>query len=295
MSEDSVITGRWEPVDERRCELGEGARFLGTGGFGEEQFVCVDLLRGRLYSTAGRPGSGLIPRADLDRPLGAAVPTRGEDPTWLAALGKGFSLLREQDGRLLEAEVIGSPAAGRSVQLRMNDAVVDPHRRFWAGAMAYDGDEGQGFLARLDPDGSVTVVIEGMSIPNGPAFSADGATMYLADTPTGWIRSYEVDPRTGELAQEHDFVHVAEGGPDGMTMDAEGCLWVAVWGAACLHRYSPEGVLLERISVPARQPTSVAISSEPPYRAVVTSAAVGLETLEAHDGRVLTAAVSVSG
>lgn len=80
-----------------------------------------------------------------------------------------------------------------------------------------------------------------------------------------------------------------------MTVDAEGCLWSAVWGAACLHRYSPEGVLLERIPVPARQPTSVALSAEPPYRAVVTSATTGLGAPEGHDGRVLTARVSVAG
>lgn len=295
MSEDSVITGQWEPVDEHRCELGEGARFLGSDGFGEERFICVDLLQGRLYSTAGRPGSGLSLRAELDRPLGAAAPAHGEQSAWLAAVGEGFSLLREQDGRLVEAEVMGSPAAGRPVRLRMNDAVVDPHGRFWAGAMAYDGDEGQGFLARLDPDGAITTVIEGMSIPNGPAFSADGTTMYLADTPTGRIRTYDVDPATGGLGEGRDFVHVADGGPDGMTVDAEGCLWSAVWGASCLHRYSPDGVLLERIPVPVRQPTSVALSAEPPHRAVVTSAAIGLESPEAHDGRVITAPVSVAG
>lgn len=295
MDEGSVIEGLWEPVDERRCELGEGARFIAPEGFGEEQFVCVDLLRGRLFSTAGHSGSGLVPRAELGRPLGAVARLRGEPAVWVGALGEGLSLLAEEGETLVERELLGSPAADRPVRLRMNDAVADPHGRFWAGAMAYDGDEGQGFLARLDMDGTVTVVIEGMSIPNGPAFSADGRAMYLADTPTGRIRTYDVDPATGGLGEGRDFVHVEEGGPDGMTVDAEGCLWVAIWGASCLHRYSPEGVLLERIPVPARQPTSVAISSAPPYRAVVTSAAIGLEAPEAHDGRVLTAPVAVAG
>lgn len=201
MADTTVVTGSWEPVDARRCELGEGARFLGADGFGEESFVCVDLLQGRLCSTEGRPGSGLTPRAELGRPLGAVAKRAGDAGTWVAAVGEGLALLQEQGGRLVEAESMGAPAAGRPVRLRMNDAVVDPHGRFWTGAMAYDGDEGQGFLARLDPDGSVTIVIEGMSIPNGPAFSADGATMYLADTPTGWVRAYDVDLATGELGE----------------------------------------------------------------------------------------------
>ncbi|MGC0252445.1 SMP-30/gluconolactonase/LRE family protein [Pseudactinotalea sp. Z1748] len=296
----SVITGQWQAVDERRFELGEGARFLpsvtfGDGGDPGAGFVCVDLLRGQLWSTTGAPDGGLTQRADLDQPLGALAQVRGDEQAWIGAVGEGFARLRSDGGRLAVTEVLATPAAGRGAALRMNDAVADPQGRFWAGAMAYDGARGQGFLARADPDGGVQVVLESLSIPNGPAFSADGTTMYLADTPTGWIRRYRVDPATGELGAAEDFVHVSEGGPDGMTVDAQGCLWSAIWGASCLHRYSPQGELVERIPVPVRQPTSVALSTEAPYRAVVTSATIGLDETGEHDGRVITAASTVAG
>lgn len=306
-SGESAVTGPWEPVDQRRWQLGEGARYLGsekTGGAGESGgaggFVCVDLLQGRLFSTSGEPGSQLRLRAEMDRPLGAVAPAAAEagweTGTWVAALGKGLSLLRAEDGLLHETELIASPADRREEpELRVNDAVADPHGRFWVGAMAYGGDQGRGFLARLDPDGSVSVVLEEMSIPNGPAFSVDGRTMYLADTPTGWISTYDVDPATGTLSEPQKFVKISEGGPDGMTVDAEGCLWQTVWGASCLHRYSPSGELLERIPVPVRQPTSVALSAEAPYRVLVTSATIGLEEPAEHDGRVITAEVRVPG
>lgn len=305
-SEGSVITGAWRPVDERRFELGEGARFLGSVSLGDAEgedtggsegafFVCVDLLRGQLWSTTGEPDGGLTLRAELDRPLGAVAQVKGDGPAWVGAVGEGFARLRSDGGRLAVTEVLAAPAAGRGVALRMNDAVADPHGRFWAGAMAYDGAHGQGFLARMDPDGGVHLVLEGISIPNGPAFSPDGAVMYLADTPTGWIRRHRVDTATGELGAAQDFAHVDEGGPDGMTVDAQGCLWSAIWGASCLHRYSPEGTLLERIPVPVRQPTSVALSVEPPYRVIVTSATIGLDQTGEHDGRVITAPSTVAG
>ncbi|MGJ9374118.1 SMP-30/gluconolactonase/LRE family protein [Nesterenkonia sp. CF4.4] len=307
----SVIRSAWAPVDERRLFLGEGARFLETGvspvldaeqpGTAQHPFVLVDILDGTLYSTTAEPSSGLTLQGSLDAPLGAVAPVRqhssAPDGRWVAALGKGLALLeRSATGELQIVETLGEPAADRSsVPLRMNDAVADPHGRFWAGAMAYDGDAGQGFLLRLDPDGSIHIVLDDLAIPNGPAFSADGATMYLADTPTGWIRRYRVDIATGALDAGEDFIHISEGGPDGMTVDVEDCLWSAVWGASCLHRYSPSGELLERIDVPVRQPTSIALSAAPPYRVMVTSATENLEEPTDHDGRVITAEVSVAG
>ncbi len=265
--------------------------------------MVVDIIDGGLYSTTGRPGSGLTKRAALSEPLGAVAPLHQEgDPaeasaSWVAALGEGLVLLGQRGGAGLQiVQRLGEPAADRAeVPLRMNDAVADPHGRFWAGAMTYDGDPAHGFLLRLDPDGSIHIILEDLAIPNGPAFTADGATMYLAETTTGWIRRFPVDPATGDLGPGEKFVHVSEGGPDGMTVDAAGCLWSAIWGGSCLHRYSPEGELLERIEVPVRQPTSIAITSVAPYRAIVTSATQHLDAPTRHDGRVITAEVSVAG
>jgi len=313
----SVVTSQWEPVDPRRLFLGEGARFLGAGfpesGFSatpaEHHFILVDIMDGQFYSTTAEPGSGLTERARVSEPLGAVAPLMSPGPgagvetseepapSWVAAVGEGVVLLGDLGGEGLQVVArLGEPAAGRSaVPLRMNDAVADPHGRFWAGAMAYDGDDGQGFLLRLDPDGSIHIVLDELAIPNGPAFTADGETMYLSETTTGWISRFSVDAATGALGPGEKFVHVSEGGPDGMTVDAEGCLWSAVWGGSCLHRYSPQGELLERIPVPVQQPTSIALSAVPPYRVMVTSATQHLESPTRHDGRVITAEVSVAG
>lgn len=285
MSRRSVVTGEWAVVGERRNELGEGARWVG------DRFVLVDLLAGRLFSTSGDPDAGLTPELALDVPLGAVAPRR-DGVGWIAAAGHGVAHLAGGDR---QPTWLAQPAADRSVPMRMNDGVADPHGRFWAGAMPYGGETGTGFLLRVDPDGSVHTVLGGLTIPNGPAFTADGRRMYLADTPTGWIRSYAVDPATGALGPAQDVAHVSEGGPDGMTVDAEGCLWSAVWGGSCLLRLAPDGTLLERVPVPAAQPTSIALSPGTPSRILVTTAAHGLEDPGPFDGRVLVADVAVAG
>lgn len=279
----SVIDGPWRAVDVSRYELGEGARYLGDG-----KFCFVDLLSGRLFTTTGTPNSGVDLILDLDEPLGAVAPAGSR---WAAAVGQGVAMA-DSEGRL---SWFGKPASGADVALRMNDAVADDAGRLWAGAMSYVGHPGAGFLVRVEPDGSVHRVLEGLTVPNGPAVSPGGGRLYLADTPTGWIRTYDVDRIAGALGPPEDFAHVAEGGPDGMVLDVEGHLWCAIWGASCLHRYSPQGELVERIPVPAVQPTSIALSDRPPYQVVVTSAQHGLHNPRPYDGLTFTAPVSVGG
>lgn len=320
----SIITGPWQALDFAPCELGEGARFVG------DRFIAVDLLAGRLLATAGRLdtagnlgpmkiGNDVTIIHEVGMPLGAVAPVAaggkvGLDTSrgvvaaygegWIAAAGDGIALIgggrgaaaaEADDGDTdIEPRWLARPGAGPFL-MRMNDGIADPFGRFWAGVMPYDGKEGAGFLVRVDPDGNVKKVLTNLSIPNGPAFSADGATMYLADTPTGTIMTYEVDGPSGELGAAQEFAHVDEGGPDGMTVDAEGYLWSAVWGGGCLLRFSPDGSLDERIEIPAAQPTSIALSTTSPYRVLVTSATYGLEYPSSADGRIHIAPVGVAG
>lgn len=310
----SVITGDWEAVNDRRFPLSEGARCIGTeaaagAGFGDQHFICVDIPSGRLFSTTGEPGAGLVLRADLDVPLGAAARTAGGG--WIAAAGTSVIRLvpaADGSGLLIAGELIAQLPVD-SAEQRVNDAVADPHGRFWPGAMGQQGEEGQGLLARVQTRESgpaeispaeinsaeISTVHAPMTIPNGPAFSADGSTMYFAETSEGRIMRATVDPETGGVGSPELFAQIDEGNPDGMTVDAEGCLWQAVYGGGCLLRFAPNGQLLEKIPVPASQPTSVALSAEPPYRVVVTTAAQELENPTEHDGRVITAEVSVAG
>lgn len=279
----SATTGTWQYVGSDRYELGEGARSYGDG------FVYVDLLAGCLYSVTGAPDSEPVLLTQLDVPLGAAAPY--DDGGWLVAAGTGFASVLP-DGRV---HWIANPVAESSTPMRMNDGVADPRGRFWAGAMPYDDTSDAGLLFRLDDQGSPQVVADGLAVPNGPAFDATGSVMFVADSPLGTIHRFEVDAPSGELRRRDVFASVTSGSPDGMTVDADGCLWVAVWGGACLHRYAADGTLLEVIDVPAAQPTSIALTANEPYRVLVTTATLGREHCGDGDGRVLVARSSVGG
>lgn len=261
-------------------ELAEGGRWAGG------RFVYVDILSGRLFEL--RDGTGQAPRqlAQLDVPLGAVAPVRDRPDTWIAAAGTGIALLTA-DGEL---EWLDRPEDRTTVPSRMNDGVADPAGRFWAGSMAYDGTAGAGSLYRTDPDGTVVRVLDGLTIVNGPAFSADGTTLYLADSAAGIVHCCRVDPATGDLTGPEAFARFRadEGSPDGMTVDDEDCLWVAVWGGGAVRRYHPDGRLLHTLKVPAPQPTSVCLHPSD-SRILITTARHGLNHPTAASGAVLSA------
>ncbi|MFG1708120.1 SMP-30/gluconolactonase/LRE family protein [Nonomuraea sp. M3C6] len=118
---------------------------------------------------------------------------------------------------------------------------------------------------------------------NGPAFTADGTTMYLADSAEGRIDRHAVDPRTGELGEPSVFATIPDGSPDGMTVDEEDHLWVAVWGGSAVHRYAPDGRLDRVVPLPTPQPASVCLAGG---RLLVTTAAYGLDRVTPGAGAV---------
>jgi sugar lactone lactonase YvrE len=266
-------------------ELGEGSRWVG------DRVVLVDIPAGRLLSApaTGVPAGPLTELAKVAEPLAAVAPVAGAPGTWLAATGTGFALLGPHGVRPLTA-----PEPVTTKPWRMNDAVADPSGRFWAGSMACDQSPGNGALYRLDPDGSVRTMLRGLTISNGPAFTADGRTMYLSDTPLGHVDRFDVDPGTGELSGRRPFLRIAEsdGAPDGLTVDAQGHLWVALFGGGAVRRYRPDGELDRTVSLPARQPTSVCLTGS---ALVVTSGRGGLEQPGPQDGAVLAMDVGVEG
>lgn len=265
-----------------RFELGEGLRLQGPN------LLMVDILTGRLLRLDPRlPGPAEV-LVDLDVPLGAVAPVRDRPGTYVAAAGTGVALIAEGD----RPRWLARPEDGAATPMRMNDGCCDPRGRFWAGSMAYDGTPGAGSLYRADPEGGVTRVLEGYTIPNGPAFTADGARMYLADSAAGRIDAYEVSA-TGEPAARSVFAHVDGGNPDGMQVDSEGHLWVAVWGAGRVHRYDPDGTLERVVALPAAQPTSVCVVDDPEPRLFVTSATIGLSRPGPFDGALFSVPVDV--
>ncbi|GAB3576479.1 SMP-30/gluconolactonase/LRE family protein [Amycolatopsis endophytica] len=258
----------WSAWPGERFELGEGLRSVGG------RLVMVDILTGRLLDLPdGEPPRVL---ATVDGPLGAVAPLGSG---WIAAAGEGISVL---GGRVLARLLDG--------RMRMNDGVADPRGRFWAGSMAYDNTPGAGSVYRVDTDGTVTEVLRGYTVPNGPAFDATGSTMYLADSAAGEIHRYSMSP-DGDPGPRSSFARVHEGSPDGMTVDDEGHLWSAIWGAGEIRRYAPDGSLTQVLEVPARQPTSVCLHRG---RLIVTTATHGLPTPGPLDGAVLATPIDVT-
>ena len=268
--------GRVLPWTISRRVLGEGLRRV------DDHLVTVDILDGTLTRLdPRRPGDGRR-LLRLDVPLGAVAPVAGQPGAWLAAAGTGVALISGAG----TIEWLDRPEDGAPIPMRVNDGCCDAQGRFWFGTMPYDGSAHRGSLYRVERDGSVVPVLRGLTIPNGPAFSPDGTVMYLADSAQGRIDRYTLDTATGELRERTVFVQLppGAGSPDGMTVDDEGHLWVAVWGAGAVHRYAPDGSL-ERVStLPATQPTSPVLYEG---RLFVATASHGLDRPAGHDGRVL--------
>jgi sugar lactone lactonase YvrE len=161
---------------------------------------------------------------------------------------------------------------------RFNDGKVDRQGRFWAGTMDDEEKQASGTLYRVDYRLDVTAVDHGYRVTNGPAFSPDGAIMYHNDSARQVTYRFEVE-RNGSLGERGIFLQFNEGDgyPDGLTVDSEGCLWIAFWDGWCLRRYSPQGEWLETVKVPVARPTSCAFGGRDLDRLYVTSASIGLD------------------
>jgi sugar lactone lactonase YvrE len=142
---------------------------------------------------------------------------------------------------------------------RANDAKVDERGRVWVGTMAFDKRPRNAALYRVDGD-RATCVVDDLTISNGPAFDESQGRLYLADTAIGIIDVFDMDPETGALTSRRRFLDLSEAQvwPDGMTVDDEGMLWVALGRAGAVHRYRADGTLDGVVELPTTNPTSVA-------------------------------------
>lgn len=250
--------------------LSEGPRWDAS----REELLWVDVLAGRLYRARIDADGQLEIRQTIQVPchLGAAAPAA--EGGYVLAAGPGF-LHVDDSGAVRE---LAQPEAGRT-DVRMNDGICDPQGRFWAGTMAYDEAPGAGRLYRLELDGSCTRVLTGLTISNGIGWSPDGTTMYLADSGTGDIDAFDFDPAAGDLSRRRTLVHIttANAVPDGLTVDHQGNIWVALWNGGALARYQPDGSLLDTIPLPVDRPTSCAFGDTGGRTLFVTTAREGLD------------------
>jgi sugar lactone lactonase YvrE len=249
-----------------QLEVGEAPRWI------DGRLVFVDLLSGVLYENDGRRESPARRMHSLPVPLGAVAPVAGSPGAWIVAAGRGIAVL-SATGHL---DWLGRPARGGSAPRRMNDGGCDPSGRFWACCTAWDTTPDAGALFRVDHDGTVIQVLDGLTIPNGPAFTRDGTRMYLADSHRRVVHQYSVEPVTGDLGEGVLFRRFDAGSPDGMTVDVDGNLWVALWGCGEVRQYAPDGAHRATVRVPARQPTAPCLGGPDGTTLYITTARYGL-------------------
>jgi sugar lactone lactonase YvrE len=224
------------------------------------------MLAGDVLSLAA---DGTIDRRHVGNVAAALRPRRQGGA--VIAVERGFAL-EDADGAI---RYLGELWTGTHV--RMNEGGCDPDGRFYCGSMAYDQRPSAGALYRLDPDDSVHVVLENVTISNGLEWSPDGSRVYYNDTPTQRVDVFDYDGESG-LTGRRPFAEIpAEvGGPDGLTVDEEGGVWVALYGGGAVRRYNPEGVLDEVIEVPAEQVTACTFGGSNLDQLFITTSREGL-------------------
>jgi len=214
----------------------------------------------------------------------------GEMPGALVLRGSGGAVLAVESG----FAVCGgwpfrpSPLAevdGDRPDLRMNDGACDSRGRFWAGTMRKDAAGADGALYRLDPTGEVTRMLEAVGISNGIAWSPDDTLMYYVDTPTHAVDVFDFDPEDGSIANRRRLVDVdpADGDPDGLVCDSDGCLWLALWNGHAVRRYAPDGKLIGIVDVPTARVTKCAFGGPDLDDLFITTAGGG-DAAEPHAG-----------
>ncbi len=197
---------------------------------------------------------------DVKHRIGTVVPSQ-DGLSAIVALQTGVWNLN------LETEAmtfIVSPESDTS-NIRLNDGKCDPAGRFWVGSMHLKQTKYEAALFRIEANHNIQKMQDSVTISNGIIWSLDEKTMYYIDTDRGNVRAYNYEKSTGKITNERVVITVSDtlGYPDGMTIDSEGMLWIALWNGNCVSRWNPNtGELLQKIEVPAHNISSCAFGGE---------------------------------
>jgi sugar lactone lactonase YvrE len=255
----------YEIIDDSMLRCGECPMWDHRNGI----FYWSDMLTGKIFSYNPKTGE----KKTVCEGKNVSGFTMNEGGGFVCATHQGLYLWNEKRGWKL----IASEFAGQA--LHSNDATADARGRFIFGTTFYDQTVGdnyeRGRLYSVDTDGTISIIDEGWGLPNGIGFSPDNKIMYATETVDRVIYAYDYDVESGKAANRRIAVKIPdnEGIPDGMTVDAEGCIWSAQWYGYCIARYSPEGELLLKIHVPSGQTSSVMFGGDDLTDIYVTTAA----------------------
>ncbi|NYD22193.1 SMP-30/gluconolactonase/LRE family protein [Kineococcus aurantiacus] len=259
-----------ERITDRLVGHGEGPCWSPTWG----GLRFVDLYAGDIVTLAA---DGSTSRRHYGEVVAITRPRVGGGA--VVAVERGI-VLEDADGTLNPLPELWADADG----LRMNEGGCDPDGRFYAGNMAYDQADGKGqgraSVFRFDADGRAEVVVGQVTISNGLGWSPDGTLAYYNDTPTGRTDVFDYS-RDGGLQNRRPFAQVNDDSgrnrPDGLTVDAEGGVWTALFGGSAVRRYAPDGTLDQVVEVGARQVTACTFGGEDHSELFITTSREGLD------------------
>lgn len=249
----------------------------------------VDIRKGSVL--AGSLENGRLVRiqtVDLGQTAGAIALC--EDGGLLVAVARGLATVSPTGAISLGPDLLGD-----RLDVRLNDGSVDPQGRFLVGTLSLGRPSGDEILLRVSPDGETTVLRDGVGLSNGITFSPDGTEIYHVDTIAGTVARHSYAP--GPFDHAEPWVTVVTGlhYPDGLTVDARGALWVALWGGSSVRCFSPAGELLDEVMVDATQVTCPAFIGPDLGTLAITTARADLESRTDHSGAIFTTDVGVAG
>jgi len=281
-----------ELVLDAQAELGEGIFWHPT----EKCLYWLD-IEGRSFNKFD-PKTRINISEQLDRRVGCVVPT-----TENSFLFAGEGGIEEYWAETEEWAFLANPEKEKPSN-RFNDGKASPDGRFWFGSLNMNHEKNQAAFYVMEHDGTVRKILDGLTNSNGIGWSPDGKTLYHIDTPTRQVSAFDYDAELGEIRNRRVIVQFPEsleyGYPDGMTVDAEGMLWIAHWGGSRVTRWNPaSGEMLAAVKIPATQVTSVAFGGEKLDTLYITTARRTLtpETLrgQAYAGGIFAVTPNVIG
>ena len=284
----------WTVAVPSGCEIGEHPVWDSR----TDTVLWVDVLAGALHRSEPSPG-GAGEWSDRVMRVGGVVGAAAlrNDGGLVAAVDSSLVMLDARGRSDAEPVPVDMPAGAR-----FNDGACDPAGRFLVGSTSPSGESSRGLLWSLDPSGRVEVALTGVTESNGLDWAPRGDLLYYVDSGEPAVRRYAYDAATGRIgARLTDLTVVSpgEGVPDGIVVDAEGGIWVALWEGRSLRRYAPDGDLLLDLAVPVERPTCAAFAGRDLRLLVLTTAWEGLDVqarrTQPWAGHVLVARAPVAG
>jgi sugar lactone lactonase YvrE len=269
-------------VIDAHASLGEGPVWDAE----RRELLWVDIDSGLVHRFSSEDGSTSV--LGVDQPVSLAVPRAGGGLA--LAIRDGFALL---DDGAANVELV-APVESRDPDSRMNDGACDPAGRLWAGTLS-GSRRPSAALYRWEGEDQPTLILDHVTISNGIGWSPDARQMHYVDTATRGVDSFDYDADSGDIANRRRLITVdpADGKPDGLAVDADGGIWVALWGGSAVHRYTPDGALDQRVPLPVSQVTSCCFGDPDLSTLYVTSAARGVD--EPHAGALFACRPSCTG